>query len=49
MKVWEWERGRLVSSQQVGQRDQEGEVVSAVTKVSCSSCEPPAVAVAVEK
>lgn len=59
MKVWEWGTGRLLGSEQVGRvRDSEGATddadtdvgeIEAVTKVCCSSQDPPLVVASVEK
>lgn len=50
VKVWEWLRGRLLCSEQVGEVPPDGEgVADAVTKIACSTTDPPVVVAATEK
>ena len=46
--MWEWMEGKLLDSQLVGGTQSGGER-EAVTKISCSSSDPPFVAVMLEK
>lgn len=55
MKVWEWIKGRLICSEQVGEvREEEGEgegeAIEAIIKTCCSSCtDSPLIVAALEK